>query len=100
MSALPLIPRTLAYGALLTLWVAPAIAAQERHLGTIPFFELGSSPLTLRGPARPNMYLATAGRRAIAMGTEDGRLELWSWPYKWLHDLQLAFRVPKYAAPI
>ncbi|HJQ20512.1 MAG TPA: galactose-1-epimerase [Gemmatimonadaceae bacterium] len=40
------------------------------------------------------------GRRAIAMGTEDGRLELWSWPIKWLHDFELAFRVPKYVEPI
>jgi glycogen debranching enzyme len=34
------------------------------------------------------------------MGTEDGRFELWSWPIKWMHDFQLAFRVPKYAEPI
>jgi glycogen debranching enzyme len=67
---------------------------------TIPFFPLGSSPLELRGDARPGMYLAAVGRRAIAMGTEDGRLELWSWPIKWLHDLELSFRVPKYTEPI
>lgn len=75
--------------------VAPRARAQ-----TIPWFPLGDSPLVLRGDARPNAYLASAGRRAIAMGTEDGRLELWSWPYKWLHDFQLEFRVPKYAQPI
>lgn len=56
--------------------------------------------LHLSGPARPNVYLASVGRRAIAMGTEDGRLELWSWPVKWLHDFQLQFRVPKYTEPI
>src|SRR5574338_745152 len=67
---------------------------------TIPFFPLGTSPLELRGPARPGMYLAAVGRRAIAMGTEDGRLELWSWPIKWLHDFELSFRVPKYTEPI
>lgn len=64
------------------------------------WFDLGRSPLQLAGPARPNVYLASAGRRSIAMGTEDGRFELWSWPVKWLHDFQLAFRVPKYTAPI
>jgi len=64
------------------------------------WFDLGTSPLELRGPARPGTYVAAAGRKAIAMGTEDGRFELWSWPYKWLHDFQLAFRVPKYTAPI
>ncbi len=46
------------------------------------------------------MYVASAGRAAIAMGTEDGRFELWSWPLKWAHDFQLEFRVPKYPQPI
>src|ERR1039458_2484163 len=46
------------------------------------------------------MFLSAVGRRAIAMGTEDGRLELWSWPIKWLHDFELSFRVPKYSEPI
>lgn len=67
---------------------------------TIPRFELGASPIELRGTARPGVYLASPGRRAIAMGTEDGRFELWSWPLKWLHDLELKFKVPKYTEPI
>ena len=67
---------------------------------TIPFFPLGPSDLSLRGDARPGAYLAAVGRRAIAMGSEDGRFELWSWPVKWLHDLELSFRVPKYTTPI
>ncbi|MBV6521744.1 MAG: hypothetical protein MNPFHGCM_01888 [Gemmatimonadaceae bacterium] len=72
----------------------------QRSSGTIPRFDLGRTSLALSGDARPNVYLAAPGRRSIAMGTEDGRLEFWSWPIKWLHDFQLAFRVPKYAAPI
>ena len=67
---------------------------------TIPYFGLGTSDLALSGPARPGMYLSAVGRRAIAMGTEDGKLELWSWPIKWLHDFELFFRVPKYTEPI
>ena len=67
---------------------------------TIPFFPLGDSPLSLGGDARPGTYLSAVGRRAIAMGTEDGRFELWSWPVKWLHDLELSFRIPKYTEPI
>ena len=67
---------------------------------TIPFFALGESPLALTGPARPGVFLSAVGRRALAMGTEDGRLELWSWPLKWLHDFELSFRVPKYTEPI
>jgi hypothetical protein len=64
------------------------------------WFDLGRSPIELGGQVRPDAYVASVGRRAIAMGMEDGRFELWSWPYKWLHDFQLAFRVPKYTAPI
>jgi glycogen debranching enzyme len=67
---------------------------------TIPFFPLGDSPLTLTGPARPGMFVSAVGRRAIAMGTEDGPLELWSWPIKWLHDLELSFKIPKYTTAI
>ena len=46
------------------------------------------------------MFMSAVGRRAIAMGTEDGPLELWSWPIKWLHDFELSFRIPKYTAAI
>ncbi len=67
---------------------------------TIPFFPLGDSPLALSGPARPGMFMSAVGRRAIAMATEDGPLELWSWPIKWLHDFELSFRIPKYTAAI
>ncbi len=81
---------------------APAAIAKpvfESGATTIPFFPLGDSPLALRGPARPGMFVSAVGRRAIAMGTEDGPLELWSWPIKWLHDFELSFRVPKYTEP-
>ncbi len=81
-----------------TLCAAP-LAAQQSS-GTIPWFPLGRSPIALTGDVRPGTYLAAVGRRSIAMGTEDGRLELWSWPIKWLHDFQLSFRVPKYTTPI
>jgi glycogen debranching enzyme len=59
-----------------------------------------TSSLALTGDARPGVYLSAVGHRAIAMGTEDGRLELWSWPIKWLHDFELSFQVPKYVEPI
>jgi len=64
------------------------------------WFDIGRSPLELRGPVRANTYVASVGRRAIAMGLEDGPLELWTWPYKWLHDFQLSFKVPKFTTPI
>jgi len=89
--------------------VASSISAQPTSAreaptgapGTIPFFPIAEDVITsLRGPVRPGTYLSAVGRRAIAMGTEDGRMELWSWPIKWLHDFELSFRVPKYTEPI
>lgn len=77
---------------------ASLLHAQTR--GTVPEFSLGESAIALRGDARPNVFLSAVGRRSIAMGTEDGRFELWTWPIKWLHDFQLSFRVPKYTTPI
>ena len=67
---------------------------------SIPFFPLGESTLAVHGPARPGVFVSAVGRRSIAMGMEDARLELWSWPIKWLHDFEPSFRVPKYTEPI
>ena len=80
----------------------PAVAEPvfDTATTTIPWFPLGDSPLALRGDARPGVFASAVGRRAIAMGTEDGQLEMWSWPIKWLHDFHLSFRVPKYTQPI
>jgi glycogen debranching enzyme len=84
--------------ALALLVTSAAAAAQDSS--TVKRFSLGDSPIALTGDARPGVYLAAVGRRSIAMGSEDGRFEIWSWPIKWLHDFQLAFRVPKYSTPI
>ncbi len=74
----------------------PAAASAQ----TIAPFDLGRSPVALSGDARPGQFVSAVGRRAIAMGTEDGAFEVWSWPYKWMHDFRLSFRVPKYTQPI
>ena len=83
---------------------AAALPAQDARgalpATSIPYFALGTSPLRLTGPARPGTFISAVGRRAIAMGTEDGKLELWSWPIKWLHDFELSFQVPKYVTPL
>lgn len=82
--------------------LAAPLAAQGTGAtaGTIPAFAMDSSPLAITGDARAGMFISAVGRRAIAMGTEDGKLELWSWPVKWLHDFELSFRVPKYTDAI
>ncbi len=82
----------------LSLVAASLLPAQTR--GTIAEFSLGETAIALHGDARPNVFVSAVGRRSIAMGTEDGRFELWTWPIKWLHDFQLSFRVPKYTTAI
>jgi len=57
-------------------------------------------PLALRGPARPEGFLGIEGRRAAAIGTEQGNFEIWAWPLKLLHGFNLAFQTPLYAEPI
>lgn len=84
---------------LFVLALAAALPASARAQ-TIAPFDLGRSPIALSGDARPNQFVSAVGRRAIAMGTEEGAFELWSWPYKWMHDLKLSFRVPKYTQAI
>jgi len=88
--------RSLALLALALAVAVPAAAPAQ----TIAPFPLGSATVPLTGDARPGQFVSAVGRRAIAMGTEDGAFELWSWPYKWLHDMRLSFRVPKYTLPI
>ncbi len=57
-------------------------------------------PLALAGPARPWGYVGVEGRKAAALGTETGALELWAWPVKLLHDFDLSFQTPLYADPV
>jgi glycogen debranching enzyme len=96
--------RTHALAAAMLVFTSASVQAQrtppDSARGSIPNFPLSQSSIALTGPARPGEFISAVGRRAIAMGTEDGRLELWSWPIKWLHDLELSFQVPKYVEPI
>lgn len=85
---------------LLVLSAAGAALLEAQTHGTIAEFPLGDNPIALHGDARPNVFVSAVGRQSVAMGTEDGRFELWTWPIKWLHDFQLSFRVPKYTTPI
>lgn len=52
------------------------------------------------GPARPAGYLGVEGRRAAALGTEQGDFEVWAWPLKLVHGLTLSFQTPLYADPV
>ena len=60
------------------------------------------SPLgvELVGPARPGAYVSAVGRRALAMGTERGGFEVWTWPLKLVHEFELRFVTPLSNEPV
>ena len=46
------------------------------------------------------VYAEASGRKAAALGREDGTFEAWVYPLKVLHDFGLTFQTPAYADPI
>jgi glycogen debranching enzyme len=66
----------------------------------VPRFDRPASPIALGGAVRPWAYAEASGRRAAALGREDGVFEAWVYPLKVLHDLGLTFQTPAYAEPI
>ncbi len=56
--------------------------------------------LVLKGNARPDGYIDAIGRSAVWMGTEDGILEAWVWPYKIFHAFNLAARTGEVGSEI
>jgi len=77
----------------------PGLAAQGPAAAPTPLAWV-RGPLDWHGPARPGGYLGIEGRRAAAIGTEQGDFEVWTWPLKLVHGLQLSFQTPLYAEPI
>jgi glycogen debranching enzyme len=79
-------------------WDRGAPSAGER--GVVPRFEKPESPLALAAAVRPWAYAEASGRKAAALGREDGTFEAWVYPLKVLHDFGLTFQTPAYAEPI
>lgn len=61
---------------------------------------VASTGVELTGPARPDSYVSAIGRRAIAMGSERGGFEVWTWPVKLLHGFELRFQTPLFSEPL
>ena len=58
----------------------------------IPVAGLGSGEWVIGGPARPGAYIDAIGRSAAWMGSEQGVLEAWIWPWKIFHGFNLTVR--------
>jgi len=93
---------------LLILAVAPSVPraqtapplnfAPER--GAWPVSSLAEDEWVLRGPARPDAFIDAIGRSAVWMGTEQGTLEAWVWPWKIFHGFNLAARTGEVGSEI
>jgi hypothetical protein len=68
--------------------------------GLVARFERAPSRIALTGPVRPWAYAEASGRKAAALGREDGTFEAWVYPLKVLHDFGLTFETPAYAEAI
>ncbi len=86
---------TLAGGILLVANVDFAVAQLA-----VPKFPITSSPIELRGDARPHQYLGVIGRAAAWLGKETGEAELWVHPFKLGADFLLDFKIPDYVDPV
>lgn len=96
-----LLPRNtlLVVGGLITGIGAVPISGQssEVRLQPVSPVQLG---VELSGAARTGAYVSAVGRRAIAMGTERGDFEVWTWPLKLVHQFDLRFLTPLFSEPV
>jgi glycogen debranching enzyme len=96
--------RWLAAAVILTTTPSVNLSSQSTPASSDPLrptpLQWQTSHLDLLGPARAGSYIGVVGRRSIAMGTEQGDLEVWTWPLKLLHGFNLRFQTPLYAQPI
>lgn len=83
----------------MTSLAAVPISAQVSQPGLQPVMPDGIG-VELKGPARAGGYVSAVGRRAIAMGTERGDFEVWTWPLKLLHQFELRFLTPLFSEPV
>ena len=77
-------------------------AAQSRANDSTAFVPITveQNALNLTGPSRAGAYVGAIGRRAIAVGTEQGDFEVWAWPLKLLHHFDFNFRTSQLDDPV
>ncbi len=78
----------------------PAFLNFAPESGAWPIRSLDQDDWVLRGPARPGAFIDAIGRSAVWMGTEQGTLEAWVWPWKIFHGFNLAVRTGEVGSEI
>jgi hypothetical protein len=79
---------------------ARVLAAEPAEDLRVPRFPIATSPIALRGDARPRQYLGVLGRKAAWLGSETGEAELWVHPLKLANAFRLDFKIPEYDDPV
>lgn len=57
---------------------------------------MGIEDISLSNVVNPNTFFDVTGRMASILGYQDGRCEMWIYPFKILHDFELSFEIPLY----
>ena len=68
--------------------------------GLIPKFAFKENEIELSRNVQQAKYCESIGRRAAILGYEQGIFEVWVYPLKILHDLQLSFNIRGLTQPI
>ena len=63
-------------------------------------FRLPDSPVQLAGEPSLQRYFDVAGRKAVLMGREGGKMEAWIWPFKIARNIGLEFRREDFPEPL
>ena len=56
-------------------------------------FPIPANEIELQRSVQPHRFFDCVGRRAAVLGFEEGMVEVWVYPFKLLHDLQLSFKL-------
>lgn len=89
--------KSLQYFALLLIILHPSLLLitgaeleqNDKHAFQLKKFEISKSPFAMSQEVSPRGYIEASGRRATILGTEDGVLECWIYPFKILRNLRL-----------
>ncbi len=99
--------RALVLIAVFELLIIPAVAlsaavSQEAKTadGTVPGFEIETTPLELRRPAQPQTPFDKVGRKFALLGFESGAIEAWAYPLKLLRSFEFSFLLGTSTVPI
>ena len=66
----------------------------------LPLLIMGIEDISLSSVVNPSTFFDATGKKASILGYQDGRCEMWIYPFKILHDFTISFDMPQYGYEI